>query len=88
MPYIPLILNYVIEAYILLIIVWVLGSWFPQWKYTAWYRVVEDLVTPYMSLFKAIPLRIGMFDLSPMLAIFALALIQRLIISLAVGGMR
>lgn len=85
---IPLILYYAIQAYILLIIVWVLGSWFPQWKYQSWYRFIEDLVSPYMNLFRAIPLRMGMFDLSPMLAILVLWVVQRLVISLAVGGIR
>lgn len=86
MPIVPLIIYYVIQAYILLILVWVFGSWFPQWRYQSWYRTVEDLVSPYMNLFKLIPLRIGMIDLSPMLAIFVLFILQRLVISLAMGG--
>lgn len=85
---VPLILYYAIQAYILLIIVWVLGSWFPQWKYQSWYRFIEDLVSPYMNLFRAIPLRMGMFDLSPMLAILVLWVVQRLVLSLSVVGMR
>lgn len=86
MPLIPMILYYVVQAYILLILVWVFGSWFPQWQQQSWYRTVEDLVAPYMNLFKLIPLRIGMIDLSPMLAIFVLFILQRLILNL--GGMQ
>ena len=88
MPVVPLILYYVIQAYIMLILVWVFGSWFPQWRSQSWYRTVEDLVSPYMNLFRMIPLRIGMIDLSPMLAIFVLFMLQRLIVNLSVGGMR
>ena len=65
----------------MLIFVWVLGSWFPQWRQYAWYRVVEDMVRPYINLFRALPLRIGMIDLSPMLAILVLIILQRLVIS-------
>ncbi|HES58204.1 MAG TPA: YggT family protein [Firmicutes bacterium] len=86
MSLVPWIIYYIIQAYILLILVWVFGSWFPQWRYQSWYRTVEDLVSPYMNLFKAIPLRIGMIDLAPMLAIFVLFIVQRLVISLTEGG--
>ena len=72
-----------IQLYIMLIFVWVLGSWFPQWRQYVWYRVVEDMVRPYINLFRAIPLRIGMIDLSPMLAILVLIILQRLVLSSA-----
>jgi uncharacterized protein YggT (Ycf19 family) len=88
MPVVPMILYYTIQAYILLILVWVFGSWFPQWRQQPWYRTVEDLVSPYMNLFKLIPLRFGMIDLSPMLAIFVLFILQQLIVNLTVGGLR
>lgn len=83
-----LVANFVvtaIQAYIFLIFVSVLGSWFPQWKGQSWYRLVEDIVRPYMSLFRGLPLRIGMLDLTPMAAILLLIIFERLVRG-AAGG--
>ena len=68
-----------IHIYIMLIFVWVLGSWFPQWQEQAWFKVVRDIVAPYINLFKFLPLRIGMMDLTPLAAMFVLMLVQGLI---------
>ena len=80
------VINVLFRAYILLVIVWVLGSWFPQWRYQSWFRYVDGLVRPYIELFKVLPLRIGMMDLSPMVAILVLYLFQYLLMSVAVRG--
>ncbi|MCH7471469.1 YggT family protein [bacterium] len=82
-----LLISYALQAYIMLIFVWVLGSWFPQWRSMGWYRMVESLVRPYMDLFRALPLRIGMMDLTPMVAIFILIIFQRLLKSAAAGAL-
>jgi YggT family protein len=71
-----------IQLYMAFIFVWVLGSWFPQWKGKAWYRFVEDVVKPYMQLFNGIPLKMGMIDFRPMLAIFVLIIVERLLLSM------
>jgi YggT family protein len=86
-PLLALMFYYAIQAYILLIFVWVLGSWFPQWKYDKWYQFVESLVSPYMNLFRALPLSVGMLDLTPMLAIIVLILFERLVMAAAAGGL-
>ena len=76
-----------IRVYMALIFVWVLGSWFPQWRGKPWYRVIEDLINPYMNLFKALPLRMGMIDLTPMAAIFVLIIVENVLHAVARGGM-
>ncbi len=63
----------------MLVFVWVLGSWFPQWRYQAWFRTVDNLVRPYVDLFKPLPLTIGMMDLRPMAAIFVLVIFMRML---------
>lgn len=88
MSYVALFVHYAIQLYMLLIFVWVLGSWFPQWKGQQWFRTVEDLIKPYMDLFKAIPLRIGMLDLSPMLALVVLMIVDSLLRATMHGGVR
>jgi YggT family protein len=87
MPLVAVFVLYAIRAYMLLIFVYVLGSWFPQWQYTAWYRFVGDIVRPYLNIFRAIPLRMGMIDLTPMLAMFALIILERLLMATMIGGM-
>lgn len=73
------------QAYMMLVFVWVLGSWFPQWRYQQWFRTIDSLVRPYVELFKFLPLQIGMVDLRPMAAIFVLAIFMRMMESMAVG---
>lgn len=85
MPLIALFVYYALYAYILLIFVWVMGSWVPQWRYQRWYQLVEEIVKPYMNLFRPLPLRIGMMDLTPMAAILVLYLFQRLVMT--AGGL-
>ena len=72
-----------IQLYIFLIIIWVFSSWFPQWRYQSWFRTVNDLVEPYLRLFQRLPLRVGMIDLSPMVAIIVLQILRAAL----VGGM-
>ena len=83
-----MLVYYAIELYILLIFVWVLGSWFPQWRQQAWFKFVQDIVEPYMRLFQGLNLRVGMFDLRPMVAIFVLWIFQILVRSVMFGGGR
>ncbi len=78
------IINRVIELYILLIIVWAFGSWFPSWRFQGWYKLVHEFVWPYMSLFASLPLRTGGFDLTPMVAIFVLWLFRQIVFMVAV----
>lgn len=73
-----------INLYILLIVVWAFGSFNPQWRYAGWYRALESVVDPYMSIFRGMRLQVGMFDLSPMIAIFVLSLLQTIAGALAV----
>ncbi len=81
-----MLVYYAIELYILSIFVWVLGSWFPQWRGQAWFKVINDIVTPYMNLYKGLNLTVGMLDLRPMVAIFVLWLLQAGLRLVMTGG--
>lgn len=78
-------LNAVISAYMLLILVWCVGSFFPQWRYERWYRWVGEMVAPLLGLFRALPLRTGNMDFTPLVAMLALQMLQRFI-GMAAGG--
>jgi YggT family protein len=71
-------------VYLLCILVYILLSWI-RLPYSIWgervQRFLYDVVNPYLALFRrALPFaRLGMFDFSPIIAIFALSVIWRLI---------
>jgi len=83
-----MLIQLLIQGYILLIFIWVLGSWIEKLRYQSWYRMVDRLVRPYMDLFKSLPLRAGMLDLTPMAAIFVLWIFQELLMAAAGGRLR
>lgn len=90
MQIIPYVVVRVLELYQLLIIAWAFGSFFPQWHYQKWYRVLGDIVQPYLNLFRFLPLRINIgssyMDLSPIVALFVLQIFEQLVITAARGG--
>jgi YggT family protein len=71
-----------IYVYVLLIFVYVLTSWV-RLPYSTWVRRVSDFLRdvcePYLRLFRRILPPLGPLDLSPVVAIFVLFLIMRVI---------
>lgn len=90
MPLVGLIVHYALRAYMLLILVYVFASWFPQWRFQRWFGVVTDIVRPYLGLFNGLPLRMtvgmGVLDLSPIVALLLLGIVDWLLIAAVVGG--
>jgi YggT family protein len=80
-------------VYIILVLLNVLSSWIPRMPYSPALRAVLDFVhettDPYLNLFRRFlpPLGGGGFalDLSPMLGIILLLLLQALVVSLVRG---
>lgn len=79
------VLALAIDFYMLLIFVWVLGSWFPQWRSQDWYRAIAQVVEPYINLFRGLRLQAGMVDLTAMAAMFVLILFREVLLA-AAGG--
>lgn len=71
-----------VDAYTMVIFVYVLLSWFPNkrgWLYDI-DRALGKICDPYLNLFKKfIPPIGGMVDISPIIAIIALQLVVRLL---------
>ena len=69
-------------VYVLLIFVYVLTSWV-RLPYSVWVRRVSDFLRdvcePYLRLFRRILPALGPLDLSPVVAIFALFILMRVI---------
>ena len=74
-----------VYVYVLLILVYILSSWF-QLPYRPWlYRIrqfLSDVCEPYLRLFRRILPPLGPLDLSPIVAIAVLYLAQYVVVSL------
>ena len=77
------LVSWVFQIYILLLLVRVIGSWFPSFASTKFMRFVCFYTDPYLNLFRRlIPPIGGTLDLSPMLAFFSLSLMEKFLTSL------
>jgi len=85
--------NTLILIYIVLIFIRILMSWIPRMPYNRWLNMgltfVTDVTDPYLNLFRRFipPLRIGpgALDLSPMVAVIVLLILQSVIVGLIQG---
>ena len=72
-------------VYILLILIYVLLSWF-RLPYNLWLnriqRFLYDVCEPYVGLFRRVLPPLGFIDLSPMVAIVVLVLLRSLVVPL------
>jgi len=70
-------------VYTILILIRIIGSWFPKFSYHRFMRFVSYYTDPYLNVFRRlIPPIGGVLDLSPMLAFFALQILETLILTL------
>jgi uncharacterized protein YggT (Ycf19 family) len=76
--------NVFISVYILLILVYVLTSWI-RLPYNVWLNRIQkflyDVCEPYLRLFRRIIPPFGPLDLSPVVAVIVLIVLQRVIAS-------
>jgi YggT family protein len=71
------ILNILFTTYTCLLFARILGSWIPSFARSKWMRFLAFYTDPYLNLFRRIlPPIGGVIDLSPMLALFALQMLQ------------
>ncbi len=84
--------NALFLVYIVLIFIRVLLSWIPRIPYYRWLRASIDFVhqvtDPYLSLFRRVLPPIGRgfaVDISPIIAVFVLFILQRVIVALIEG---
>jgi YggT family protein len=74
--------NVFISVYILLILAYVLTSWI-RLPYSPWLnriqRFLYDVCEPYLRIFRRILPALGPLDLSPMVAVIVLIVIQQVV---------
>ncbi len=73
------LLHLLIELLIILVFVHALGSWFPQIRESRFYWYLDRLIEPLLRPIRQVLPNFGGIDISPMVLIFILILIDRLI---------
>lgn len=74
--------HLVFFSYTILLFIKVIGSWFPNFSQYRFMRFVSHYTDPYLNLFrKIIPPIGGVLDISPILAFFALQIVEQLTLS-------
>lgn len=70
-----------VEIYSYILLIWVIGSWFPQFTITKFYKFIDKIVFPYARIFRGLVPPMGGFDFSVIIAFIVLQyVIPRLII--------
>ncbi len=75
----PKLLHILIELLIILIFIHALGSWIPQIRESKLYELLDRIVEPMLRPIRQVLPHMGGIDISPMILIFILILIDRLI---------
>ena len=69
-----------IGVYILVILLWVLASWFRlPYSFNPVQRFLHDVVDPYLRIWRRIIPMVGPLDLSPIVAIFGLIILREIV---------
>lgn len=79
------VIRALLNFYEMLIVVWCILSWFPVREGSLVGDVavvVNRLVAPYMNLFRRFVPPLGGIDFSPIIAIFALSIIENVVLRL------
>ncbi len=74
------LLHVLIELLIILVFVHALGSWFPQIRESRFYEMLDRIVEPMLRPIRQVLPNMGGIDISPMILIFILILIERVLL--------
>lgn len=79
------VVNNVFYFYFLLIIIRIFLTWIPSIDWSSQpFRAIAEVTDLYLNIFRRIIPPIGGLDFSPIIAIFALEFIQRLVVGVLV----
>lgn len=71
------LIKTVINLYLIMLFIRVVGSWFPSFAHTTFMRFIAYYTDPYLNMFrKIIPPIGGVLDLSPLLGFFVLQILE------------
>lgn len=81
MHQLSVVIQFIFTAYTILLFVKVMGSWFPNFQQTSIMRFVNFYTEPYLKVFRKIIPQLGMIDLSPLIAFFALRIAEKFLLA-------
>lgn len=73
------LLNLLFTLYTFMLLIRVLGSWIPPLAQSKFMQFIGFYTDPYLNFFRKIIPPLGMFDVSAIIAFFALQLLQYLL---------
>ena len=76
------IINVLITVYTFLLLVRVIGSWFPNLSTQIWMRFISFYTDPYLAMFRKIIPPLGILDFSALAAFLMLQLLRAVVNSL------
>jgi YggT family protein len=78
------IIDNIFFIYMLMLFTRIIGSWFPEFQSTRFMQFIKFYTDPYLNIFRRIIPPLGMFDLSPIVAFFALQAMEWLLIKIII----
>ena len=78
----PQIINILFQAFTIMIFARILASWVPELQNNRIMQFVAFYTDPYLNLFRKIIPPLGMMDISPIVAFFALSILKNIILRL------
>lgn len=73
------IVDNVFFIYLLMLFIRIFSSWFPEFQRTRFMQFIMFYTDPYLNIFRRIIPPLGMLDLSPIAAFFALQIIESIV---------
>lgn len=73
------VITLLFQVYWIMLLVRILGSWFPEFQRSRVMQFISFYTDPYLNLFRRLIPPLGMIDLSPIIAFFALGFIEQAI---------
>jgi len=70
------IIDWLFFCYMIMLVVRIVSSWFPEFQGQSWLRFIAFYTDPYLDIFRRLIPPIGMLDISPIAAFFALQLLE------------
>lgn len=74
-------IHFLFTAYTLMLFARVIGAWFPNFQQFSMMRFVNYYTDPYLNIFRKVIPPVGMLDLSPLMAFFALRFLEKILLA-------
>lgn len=81
------IVDLLFQVYTLMLFARILGSWLPDLQRYRFMQFIAFYVDPYLNFFRRFIPPLGMIDISPIVAFFALSVAKRLIQGLLIQSL-